>query len=699
MGQHEPRASDSPESWAVRDGANKLLAAEDMHDYAIYSLDSEGNVASWNAGAQRLCGYTSEEIVGQHFSLFYLSDQAESGYPSWELERAAEVGFFIDRGWRLRKDGVRFWAHVVITAQRSLSGELHGFIKIVRNESATEARRQRTQRRFTDLFELTPSAIALLDDEGRFLDANAALCSLLGYRLPELRQRTGDDVLHPADPGDALLASIPLSPIPHRILQRSDGEPVRCQVYSSASVGDDGNRSWLVIFHDVTAQIRHAELLRHEAIHDDLTGLLNRPGFEERLDELLPPEKPGQIGVVFCDLNKFKRVNDALGHEAGDQLLRAVARRLRELPANCEPARFYGDEFAIICTDLDGHEELAALTRTVAELFRMNVPLRERTVRVSAAVGAAAADIDHTISDLLRSAESAMHDDRIKGCGQVGVSQRRQSPDRDQLALEERLREDIAGDKLTLHYQPVVANDGTVSIAEALLRWEHPELGTVPPNVVLDVAEEGGMLADLDVCVLRNALREAVSWPASGGNPVKVSVNLTGLRPELPDFADIVRRAIEETGIPAERVVLEMVETVLAQLGPEPRQAMTALVEEGVQFAVDDFGTGYSSLARIKEMPTQIIKLDRMFVSGVGSDSDDLGITRAVTELARTLGRYCIAEGIETNPQHHLLRAVGVDAYQGYLFARPLPAGGFHDYLAEAERSTSRRGRPVKRIG
>ncbi|MFC7341324.1 EAL domain-containing protein [Saccharopolyspora griseoalba] len=683
----------------MRDGAKKLLAAEDMHDYAIYALDAAGNVASWNPAAQRLCGYTSGEVVGKHFSLFYLPEQADSGYPSWELERAAEDGFFIDRGWRLRKDGNRFWVHVVITAQRSLTGELDGFIKVVRNESAAEARRERTQRRFSDLFELTPSAIALLDDDGRFLDANGALCSLLGHPLPELRKRTGEDVLHPADPGGALLASTPLSPIPHRILQRSDGEPVRCQVYSSASVGDDGSRSWLVIFHDVTAQIRHAELLRHQATHDDLTGLLNRRGFEERLEELLPPEKDGQVGVVFCDLNKFKRVNDALGHEAGDQLLRAVARRLRELPGNCEPARFYGDEFAIICTDLDGHEELAELTRRVAALFRMNVPLRERTVRVSAAVGATAADVDNTSSDLLRSAESAMHEDRIKGCGQIGVSQRPQNPDRDQLALEERLREDIAGDRLTLHYQPVVANDGTVSIAEALLRWEHPELGTVPPNVVLDVAAEGGMLADLDVCVLRTALREALTWPASGGNPVKVSVNLAGLRPELPDFADIVRGAIEEIGIPAERVVLEMVETVLAQLGPEPREAMTELVEEGVQFAVDDFGTGYSSLARIKEMPTQIIKLDRMFVSGVGSDSDDLGITRAVTELARTLGRYCIAEGIETNPQHHLLRAVGVDAYQGYLFTRPLPAEDFHGYLAEAERTASERRGPVKRTG
>ncbi|WP_344127674.1 putative bifunctional diguanylate cyclase/phosphodiesterase [Saccharopolyspora halophila] len=668
----------------MRDGATKMLTAEDMRDYAIYALDAEGRVSSWNDGAAELSGYSSDEVVGKSFAMFYIPEQIETGYPHWALEQATEDGFFVDRGWRVRKDGSRFWAHVVITAQRSRSGDLDGFIKIVRNESAAEARRERSQRRFADLFELTPSAIALLDDEGNFLDANGALCSMLGYRLPELRERTGEDVLHPADPGGALLASTPLSPIPHRVLLRSDGEPVRCQLYSSASVGDDGRRSWLVIFHDVTAQIRHAELLQHQATHDDLTGLLNRRGFEERLDELLPPEKPGQVGVLFCDLNKFKRVNDALGHEAGDQLLRAVARRLRELPGNCEPARFYGDEFAVICTDLDGHEELTALTRRVADLFRMNVPLRERTVRVSASVGATSADADTKISDLLRSAEAAMHDDRIKGCGQVGVPQAPERSDRDQLALEEHLREDIANDRVNLHYQPVVTNDGTVSIAEALLRWRHPELGAVPPNIVLDVAAEGGMLADLDACVLRTALREAADWPTSGGKPVKVSVNLSGLRPEMPDFTDIVRTAIDDTGIAADRVVLEMVETVLAQLGPEPRQAMTSLVDEGVQFAVDDFGTGYSSLARIKEMPTQIIKLDRMFVSGVGSDSDDLGITRAVTELARTLGRYCIAEGIETNPQHHLLRAVGVDAYQGYLFTHPLPADEFRAYVERA---------------
>ncbi|GAA2341772.1 hypothetical protein GCM10009854_17870 [Saccharopolyspora halophila] len=688
---HHLRSFEQREPWAVQAGAEKILAAEDMRDYAIYPLDAEGRVASWNTGAARLEGYSSGEVIGRHNSLFYPRDQVASRYPEWVLERAAEDGFFIDRGWRVRKDGSWYWAHVVMTVQRTPGGLLDGFVKVVRNETAADARRERTARRFTDLFELAPSAIGLLDDSGRILEANGALCDLLGYRLPELREVAGSDVLHETDTGGDLISGTPVStvqqPIPHRVLRHSDGSPVSCQIYSAASVRDDGSRSWLVIFHDVSEQLRHAETLRHQATHDELTGLLNRRGFEERMSRLASVQ-PGEIGVVFCDLNNFKRVNDALGHEAGDRLLAAVAKRLQvELPLNCEPARFYGDEFAIICTDLHGEADLAALTREIAGLFQMEVPLEARHVRLSASAGSALVTCaDTSTIDLLRSAEVAMNEDRVRGHGQLNTAIGNARPDeakRDQLALEEHLREAIGQDRIDLHYQPVIDNDGSVIIAEVLLRWQHPELGPLSPEVVLEVARGGGMLAELDGCVLRNALREAVGWQSPSGKPVRVSINLAGLLPEQPDFVRVVRDAIKEAGIDPGRVVLELVESVLARLDAESRERMMMLVDDGVQFAVDDFGTGYSSLARIKEMPTQIIKLDRRFVSGVGVDPDDLGIARAITELGRTLGRFCIAEGVENTTQHHLLRAVAVDAYQGYLFSPPIPPGQFRAYLAE----------------
>lgn len=673
---HEKR-----EPWAVHVGAQKILAAEDMRDYAIFALDPNGYVASWNPGAARLGGYDSHEVIGRHFSLFYPAEQIAADYPNWELRQAAENAFFIDRGWRIRKDGSRYWAHVVIAAQRTPDGALDGFIKVVRNESESTARVERTKRRMADLFELAPAGIALLDEDGRFVDANGALCDLLGYRLDELIGRLDVEFLDPTDSGGGLVGGLARSSgellVPHRVLARSDGASVPCQVHAAASVRDDGGRSWLVTFHDITEQLARAMTLRYQATHDELTGLLNRRGFQDRLAELLPPDKPGSVAVLFCNLHNFKRVNDALGHEAGDELLSAVAERLLAgLPSRCEVARFYGDEFVILLRDLEGNHDLDSFVNSVAELFRMTVPLRRRQVQVSASIGVKVVEDSGTdVVALLRSAESAMLDARVRGQARSGI-------DHDQLTLEQHLREAINQNELDLHYQPVIDNDDNVVIAEALLRWHHPDLGPLTPDVVLAVASRGGMLADLDTCVLRIALRESRSWKRGDGVPVKVAVNLTGLRPEQPGFADVVRSVIRETGAAPSDLVLEMVETVFAQLEPEQRQEMNDLVADGVQFAVDDFGTGYSSLSVLKELPTQIIKLDRMFVCGVGTDPDDLGIARAMTELARTLGRMCIAEGVETSTQHQLLRAVSVDAYQGYYFSRPIPPEEFRAYLA-----------------
>ncbi|MBA8826800.1 diguanylate cyclase (GGDEF)-like protein/PAS domain S-box-containing protein [Saccharopolyspora lacisalsi] len=687
--EHGPRAFENHGVEVAQAGAAKALAAEDMREYAIFALDADGNVSSWNAGAERVKGYRSDEIIGKHFSCFYPAGAVAVGYPDWELEQAAANGFFIDRGWRVRRDGERFWAHVVITAQRTPAGELDGFIKVTRDESEANVRQQRSRRQFADLFELASSGIALLDDGGNFLDANGALGDLLGYRLSELWAKTDRDLLHPRDGGDGLLPSTsgPASggvdePIPHRMLVRSDGELVLCQVSSRASVRDDGSRSWLAVFHDVTEQVRQAEVLRHEATHDDMTGLLNRRGFEELLSSLLGADS-ADLAVLFCDLDNFKRVNDSLGHEAGDELLVAVAERLTtELPPKCTPARFYGDEFVIVCSHPGSPDELETLTRAVDDLFRIAVPLRGRMVHLSASVGATTAvDSGASVGDLLQSSEAAMLGKRRIEQGQRVDSIR---SDGDQLALEEDLRAAIERDRLDLHYQPIVANDGSVIIAEALLRWTHPELGLLTPDVVLDVAAQGGLLADLDRCVLRRALRESADWQVPGENPLCIAVNLGGLRPDQPGFVAEVRSMIDDEGVDPNRVVLEMLETVFSELGSQPRRAMTELVDLGVRFAIDDFGTGYSSLARLKELPAQIVKLDRKFVAGVGTEVTDLGINRAVTELVRTMGSFCVAEGVEEATQHHLLRAIGVDAYQGYLFSAPLPPSDFRDFIAAA---------------
>jgi EAL domain-containing protein (putative c-di-GMP-specific phosphodiesterase class I) len=231
----------------------------------------------------------------------------------------------------------------------------------------------------------------------------------------------------------------------------------------------------------------------------------------------------------------------------------------------------------------------------------------------------------------------------------------------------------------------VVGPDGTIQTAEALIRWTHRDRGMLAPDVFLPVAEQGGLMRELDRWVLRTALRAAAKWPTPGGRQVAVAVNLAGLLPGDPEFVDIVANSVLESGIEWDRVVLELVETSLVDLPSRTLTTMAELVGRGVRFAVDDFGTGYSSLARLKDLPAQIIKVDRRFVAGVGSDPSDFAVASAVVDMSRAMGRSCVAEGVETATQFHVLRGMGVDAYQGWLFSRAVPE---RDFLAQLETGT-----------
>jgi EAL domain-containing protein (putative c-di-GMP-specific phosphodiesterase class I) len=248
-----------------------------------------------------------------------------------------------------------------------------------------------------------------------------------------------------------------------------------------------------------------------------------------------------------------------------------------------------------------------------------------------------------------------------------------------QVELECELREALARDALQLNYQPVVNPDGVILSAEALIRWPHPERGMLSPDVFLPVAQLGGLMPELDRWVLRTALREAHDWVSWDGRPVSVAVNLSD--PGESQFVAMVANAVADSGLPWDRLVMELLETTLIDLPSATRQAMTELVERGARFAVDDFGTGYSSLARLKELPAQIVKMDRQFVSGIGADRSDTAVVRAVVEMAHAMGRVCVAEGVETAAQFRLLRDLGVDAYQGWLFSRALPAHEFRALL------------------
>jgi diguanylate cyclase (GGDEF)-like protein/PAS domain S-box-containing protein len=580
---------------------------------------------------------------------------------------------------------------------------LIGVVHDVSAERISRFRVERSGRRFADLMALVPGGVALLDPAGRVVDANEGMCALLDVPLERLRGTAATALS--ADDAPAGGAALPewLRPVPpgarhgYRVdsapLRRADGTTVWCELAVSATEADDGGFLWLVTCTDVSDRRRAAELLRSAGTVDELTRLPNRAAGLELVDRLLAGADRERVAVVCGDLDDFARVNSSLGHDAGDDLLVSLAGRLqRELPFGCTAARLGADEFVVICAD---HAEVGGpdlLARTVADLLRTTITVHGRPVQMTATVGLATPVPTGEVraADLLRFAEAAMHDaKRRQARGGIGIATDGVvSSATKALELEAELRAAIAADGLVLDYQPVVAPDGTVISAEALVRWPHPERGLIPPSDFLPVAQRSGLLRELDLWVLRAATREAAAWPEYRGRRCAVAVNLAGLLPGDPGFRAAVSDAVSDAGLEWDRLVLELVETSLVALPPHALAAMAELTERGVRFAVDDFGTGYSSLARLKELPAQTVKVDRAFVTGIADDPADFAVARAVVDMARAMGRTTVAEGVETAEQFHVLRGIGVDAYQGWLFSRPVRGEGVRDVLARGRLAT-----------
>jgi diguanylate cyclase (GGDEF)-like protein/PAS domain S-box-containing protein len=589
----------------------------------------------------------------------------------------------------LRPDGTvrTVRCHGAAVPDASGCARLLGTVQDVTEQRAAETRMMRSSQRFADLVAIAPVGIGIFDDNDRIVDANEALCKLLGYDLETLRGMSSEALAHPDDRADRLRAlrsrhGAGSYTVPQRMLLRADGDPVYCELNVSASVQDDGQRFLLVMFTDITDRRRVAESLSYRATHDELTGLPNRAAITDTLTEMLA-WSDRDIAVLFCDIDNFKRVNDALGHDAGDELLVALARWLQDgLPPGCIAGRLSGDVFVVISSDVAAQGGISSLVATVSGLLGTATPLRGQVIRVSTAIGVAVPDAStRSAQDLMRFADAAMFEAKRTETGHFAIANPALIESADQqVELEGQLREALARDELQLHYQPVVNPDGVILSAEALIRWQHPERGMLSPAVFLPVAQRGGLMRELDRWVLRTALREARNWVAWDGRPVAVAVNLSD--PGDSDFVATVATAVAESELPWDRLVVELVETVLVDLPGATRQAMAELVERGARFAVDDFGTGYSSLARLKELPAQIVKLDGRFISGVCVDQQDFAVVRAVVDMARAMGRVCVAECVETADQFQVLRDLGVDAYQGWLFSRALPAQEFRELLA-----------------
>ncbi len=460
---------------------------------------------------------------------------------------------------------------------------------------------------------------------------------------------------------------------PH-VYDLNNGRVISC----SYTRTEDGR--WLATYEDVTDRRQAEAKIMHMARHDALTNLPNRVLFREKMDQAL--KRGERLAVMFLDLDRFKGVNNSLGHSVGDALLCAVTERLQRVVRGVDTvARLGGDEFAIVQSQArpsDASELAAKVIETLLEPFEVH----GHQVVIGTSIGIAMAPTDGNDPDqLLRNADMALYRAKANGRGNYHFFQSEMDAQmQERRRLEIDLRKALLADEFEMYYQPLVhIASGEVCGFEALIRWNHPERGIVYPDHFISVAEEIGLIVPLGEWVLRRACKDAVTWPAN----LTVAVNLSAAQFRNPMLALSVVSALGQSGLAASRLELEITETVLLQDDRAVLDTLHQIRELGVRICMDDFGTGYSSLSYLRSFPFGKIKIDRSFISELGKENDCVAIIRAVTRLGASLGMITTAEGVETEQQLEILRAEGCVQAQGFLFSKPKPLSEIPAMLRE----------------
>ncbi|MCF7200923.1 EAL domain-containing protein [Pseudomonas oligotrophica] len=475
--------------------------------------------------------------------------------------------------------------------------------------------------------------------------------------------------------------------------RRRDGSPIDIEIFASV-MHLHGERALIGTIVDITERKQHQrqrqreylEQLQYQASHDELTGLANRKHFLDRLGQAtsLARRSNALVGVLLMDLDDFKVINDSLGHCAGDDLLRAVALRLRNaLRESDTVARLGGDEFAILLPSIGDAEEAASVAAKLLQVLSHSFVIQTREIHVGASIGISLFPLDGSEDYLLKNADLAMyHAKRQDGRRMHFYSEELDIQNQRHMTLEAELRLAVERNELSLVYQPKVSlATRRIEGAEALLRWHHPRLGTISPAEFIPIAESTGLIIPIGEWVLRTACLQSRAWQDAGLAPFPLAINLSARQFLGEGLVPLVRRVLQETGLQPRCLELELTETVLIRNMGETGSALRELKRMGVGLSLDDFGTCYSSLSYLLQLPFDILKLDLSFVRNLSVIPNARTLTRAIIDLSHSLGLKVVAEGIETDEQLGFLREHGCDIGQGYLFSRPLEAAALLDYL------------------
>ncbi|MEL6159422.1 MAG: EAL domain-containing protein [Cyanobacteria bacterium J06623_5] len=555
------------------------------------------------------------------------------------------------------------------------------------------------------IFQLSPIGMTILDLTGGFLSANQSFCEAVGYEEHELIMLTFTDLTHPEDVpllrslGEQLLAGERQHfQVETRHWSKNE-KPLHVGL-TVTMVRDSQQRPicFLLQVVNLTEQKWMEAQLRHRDFYDALTGLANRALFVNRVEQAvirLERNASTQCAVLFLDLDRFKVINDSLGHTIGDQLLSALAGRLESCIRRCDTlARLGGDEFAILLEEIDGLEDALAVCDRVHNSLKTPFKLNSYEVFANISIGVVCSSVGYEkSSDLLRNADTALY--RAKGQGGACHTVFDQTMHQRAVALWQMATQAqfaVQREELKLRYQPVIDIDtGHVVGVEALIRWHHPQHGSISPSEFIPVMEETGVITLIGNWVLKEACQQVCKWQTvlPPDSPIKINVNLSARQLAQSDLPQQVAEILAETGLPSTALRLEITETAIMQNSQEALSVLRELKALNVGLCIDDFGIGYSSLSRLQQLPVDILKIDRAFVQNIGAKGENTEIARTIIDLADSLSMDIVAEGVETEDQLEGLRSLGCKKIQGFYFAKPMTPDAALRFIQESNQPSA----------
>ena len=695
-----------PAEKLLRDSEERYRASFEQAAVGILHTSLDGKILNCNQRFAEIVGYSPSELIGASFQqITPPEDRAVGAIALRDLLGPDHSSVSFEKRY-LRKDGSLLWVWLTISIQHDGEGRPVHFLTFVQDIEARKQAEQKlaaaqealcaSEQRYRTAFQMTLDGINVnrLSD-GAFIECNESFLQNTGYTRDELIGRTALEINLWADLHDRqeLLDSLQRHGMCKNLEARftkKNGESI-WGLLSASVIELDSERCILAITRDITEAKAAQEEIRNLAFYDPLTRLPNRRLLLDRLEQavVLGQRSGRKRALLFIDLDDFKTLNDTLGHNVGDLLLQEISRRLTSCIREADTAaRLGGDEFVIMLENLSAvSEEAATQARMVAEKILARVaqpcPIGEHECLITSSIGITVFGERHEqTSEILQQADIAMYQAKTAGRNTIRFfAPALQAAVCARAALEEEIRQGIRTGQFLLWYQPQV-DRGRLIGAEALLRWNHPRRGILPPAEFISLAEETGLILPLGALVLESACAQLAAWAGCPGFPaVSIAVNVSARQFRQPDFVDQVLAVLRRTGADPRRLKLEITESMLLDDIEETIAVMSRLKAHGVQFSLDDFGTGYSSLAYLKRLPLDQLKIDRAFVRDLLQDDTSSAIAQTIISLSGAMRLSLLAEGVETEEQRSWLARFGCHAFQGYLFSPPIPPENFQSLL------------------